>query len=99
MSFVPEANSGSRYTAVRAWVDRKTCLTRQLEFVEGKRVAKRLHADPDAMVQSNGHWYVGAMTMTDLVDGGHTVLRVLAVRTEQVTPPRYFDPERFYLGD
>ncbi len=98
MSFAPEADAGARYTGVRGWVDRRTCLTRQLEFLEGERVVKRLRADPDAMVQSNGHWYVGSMTMTDLVDGGHTVLRVLDVRTEQETPARYFDPERFYLA-
>lgn len=99
MSFTPEPEAGARYTGVRGWVDRKTCLTLQLEFLEGERVLKRLRADPDAMVQSNGHWYVGAMTMTDLVDGGHTVLRVLDVRTGQDTPARYFDPERFHLDE
>jgi hypothetical protein len=98
MRFTPQAAASARYTRVDAWIDRETCLTRQLEFRERERVRKRLTTQPDAMQNSDGHWYVGAMTMTDLVDGGHTVLRVLDVRTEQATPARYFDPERFHLG-
>jgi hypothetical protein len=98
MRFTPQPSASARYTRIDAWIDRETCLTRQLEFRERERVRKRLSTQPDAMQNSDGHWYVGAMTMTDLVDGGHTVLRVLDVRTEQATPARYFDPERFHLG-
>lgn len=99
LSFTPEPGEGVRYTGVRGWVDRNTCLTLQLEFLEGERVVKRLRADPDAVTQSGGHWYVGTMTMSDLAGGGQTVLRVLDVRTGQETPARYFDPERFHLDD
>ncbi|MFA5938052.1 MAG: outer membrane lipoprotein-sorting protein [Sinimarinibacterium sp.] len=100
LDYTPAANSGSKYTRVRSWVDQQTCVPLQIEFFAGEGARKRLSVpSAEALRQADGHWYASEMEMVDLIDGSKTVLRVLGLDTEKAPPARLFNPATFYLGN
>ncbi len=96
--FTPAADAGTRYSRVRSWVDRETCVPLKVEFLEGAGVRKRLSADAAALRRAGEHWYLSEVRLDDLHDQTSTVLRILGVSTGQEPPRRYFEPGSFYLG-
>lgn len=98
LSFNAVPSPGARYSSVRAWIDRQTCVPLQAEFYIGKTARKRLVASEGALRQAGDSWYLSEIEMRDLQDGTKTVLRVLDVAAGGSVPGSYFDPQLFYLG-
>ena len=98
-SAVPTAESGSRYSLVRAWVDEASCLATKVEFLEGNSVRKRLSSPGKAIAKSDNYWYLREATMTDLKLGTKTKLKITGVTSGEDIAKRYFDPRNFQLGN
>lgn len=99
VSFTPRADDGSRYRAIRALVDDKTCVAVKVEFVEPGGVRKVLTVAPGDLKQAGPHWYASKAEMADLKDGTHTRVVVTGVNTDDKLAGRYFSPQSFYLGN
>jgi len=99
LAFRPRAAAGSRYSALRAWVDRKTCVALKVDFYEGAAPRKELSASASALARSGSYWYLTQAEMRDLKDGTRTVLRITGVTSGADLAARYFDPHSFYLGN
>ena len=97
--FKAPQESQSRYDAVRVWVDQKTCVPLQAEYMEGKAVSKRLSMPAASLRKSGNYWYAEQAEMRDLKEGTRTTLRILGVTHAKELPGRYFDPNAFYLGN
>lgn len=97
--FKAPQESQSRYDAVRVWVDQKTCVPLQAEYMEGKTVSKRLSMPAASLRKSGNYWYAEQAEMRDLKEGTRTTLRILGVTHAKELPGRYFDPNAFYLGN
>ncbi len=98
LSLTPEAGEGSRFSRVKVWVDRKTCVSLRADFIEGQNVGKRWEADPASLQQAGKHWYAADGMMRDLKEGTQTRLRVLGVSSDVDLASRFFNPQTFYLG-
>lgn len=93
----PRPAEHSPYSAIRAWVDQKSCVVVKAEFDDGDGLRKRLSAPADALRQSGAYWYLSQFEMRDVRENTATTLRTLGV--EGGAPaPRNFDPRSFYLG-
>ena len=98
LTLVPDPAEDSRYASMKVWVDQQTCVSLRADFYEGSTVRKRWSADPASLARAGKHWYVGRATMSDLVEGTSTSLRVLGVSSDVDLAGRYFNPQTFYLG-
>jgi outer membrane lipoprotein-sorting protein len=87
------------YSAMRVWVDRKSCIVLRAEFYKGDAVRKRFSAAPKALEKEGGHWYLTEMEMRDLIDETRTVLRIRNVTSVDKLSRRIFEPNTFYLGE
>jgi hypothetical protein len=99
MSFVPPKDQETRFTLIRAWVDRDSCVPLKVEFVEGSQAVKRLTVKPGDIKQSGKHWYASDAVMSDLRQGTSTRVRVLGVTNDAKVADRYFNPSTFYVGN
>jgi hypothetical protein len=99
LSFHPRAQRDSRYSALRVFVDRQTCVALKVEFYEAAAPRKVLSAPASALAQSGHYWYATQAEMRDLKDGTRTVLRITGVTSGAELAARYFDPHSFYLGN
>lgn len=95
----PHAESGSRYSQIRAWVDEQTCVALKAEFMEGKVARKRLLAPAAALTKAGDTWYAAEATMHDLKEGSRTQLKVTGVKSGEDLANRYFDARNFYIGN
>lgn len=93
------SSEDSRFRAVRAWIDRKTCVPIRADFFEGESVRKQMTANVGSLKQSGKYKYFSELEMRDLKDNTRTVLRVNAASGDKELPKRYFDPQLFYQGD
>jgi hypothetical protein len=98
LSLSPDPAEETRYTAMKVWVDRKTCVSLRADFYEGSNVRKQWTVVPSSLTQAGKHWYAGDSTMTDLVEKTHTRLRVLGLDSDVDLAGRHFNPKTFYLG-
>lgn len=98
LAATPTADQPSRFSLMRSWVDKKTCMVLKAEFIEGKTVRKRLLVDPKSLKQSGAHWYAGEAVMNDLQQGTRTELKVLGVSVGGELSDRYFNPAMFHVG-
>jgi len=98
LALEPTAESGSRYSRIRAWVDDKSCVAIKVEFLEGSTVRKRLTSPAKSIAKAGDYWYVGESTMTDLKLGTKTQLRITGVKSGEDVANRYFDSRNFYIG-
>lgn len=89
----------SRFDQVRSWVDAKTCVVLQAEFLEKGAVRKRLSVEPKAVKQSGTHWYASSALMSDLQQNTRTILKVVGVSSGVDLADRYFNPKTFYIGN
>ncbi|MFI4980320.1 MAG: outer membrane lipoprotein-sorting protein [Nevskiales bacterium] len=92
------AAGASGYSAIRTWIDQKTCMTLKADFYDGSAVRKEFTAPAAALRQSGVYWYLSQGQMRDLRDGTNTLLRILDVSSSEELPTRLFDPRLFYLG-
>ncbi len=86
------------YSAIRSWVDQKTCVALKADFYDGSAVRKEFTAPAAALKQSGVYWYLSQAQMRDLHDGTTTQLRILDVSSSEELPTRLFDPRLFHLG-
>ena len=98
LSVKPHAETGSRYSLIRAWVDESTCVALKAEFLEGATVRKRLVSPAASLTKSGSYWYPAQATMSDLKEGSRTVLKVTGVKSGDDLANRYFDTRNFYVG-
>lgn len=98
LSLKPDAAEASRYTGIRVWVDRQTCVSLRADFYEAANVRKRWMVDPASLAKAGKHWYAGDATMSDLVEKTNTRLRVLGLDSDVDLAGRHFNPQTFYLG-
>lgn len=87
------------YSAIRVWVDQKTCVPLKAEFYKGESVRKRFSAPASALKQAGKIWYLSELEMRDLIDDTRTVLKVTSMTSEKELPARLFDPNTFYLRE
>lgn len=97
ISFKAQAGA-TGYSAIRTWVDQKTCVTLKADFYDGSTVRKEFTAPAAALRQSGVYWYLSQGQMRDLRDSTTTLLRILDVSSSEELPTRLFDPRLFYLG-
>ncbi len=90
--------SGNGYSAIRSWVDQKTCVALKVDFYDGPNVRKEFSAPAAALRQFGADWYLSRAQMRDLRDGTSTQLRVVDVSSGGQPEPRLFDPKMFYLA-
>jgi hypothetical protein len=88
----------TRYTAVKAWIDRDTCVAVRGEFYEGAKLAKELSSPMGSLKQAGKVPYVAEYTMLDPGDKTRTVLKVDKLDSDTQPARRYFEPTAFYLG-
>lgn len=99
LGVVPTAESGSRYSKIKAWIDDTSCLALKVEFFEGPTVRKRLVAPSSAVNKAGDYWYVNDSTMSDLKLGTKTQLKITGVKSGEDLANRYFDARNFFLGN
>lgn len=96
MTFIPPADMVTPYREVWVWLDEKSCLPLKAEFRQGEVVRKRFSVDVDSLIRAEDHAYATVSRMDDLVEGTHTVIRVLGVVQSAELPEQLFDPAAFY---
>lgn len=94
----PTAAQGTRYTAIRLWVDPKSCVALKAEFLEGDSVRKRMSGKAADLKESAGRWYLADALMADLKEGTRTRVKVLGVSNDKSIPDRMFNPATFHIG-
>lgn len=99
LTMKPDAAAQSRYALIRAWVDEKTCVILQAEFMEGASARKRFSADAAKLKQAGKHWYLEEANMEDLRDKTRTRLKITGVKSDTDLASRYFSPSAFYVGN
>lgn len=98
LAFKAQPGATSGYSAIRAWIDQRSCVAVKVDFLQGAAVRKELTVPAAALKQSGGWWYPARATMRDLHDNTSTELRVLGVDSSDELPSRLFDPRLFQLG-
>ncbi len=93
----PRAGQASRYTSVRAWVDRKTCVALKVDFYQNDEVLKELRAPATALQQSDKYWYASSIDVRDFKAATRTTLRVVGVASSNSIAANYFSPHSFQL--
>lgn len=94
----PGASEESPYSAVRGWIDVKTCVLMKAEFISGKDTRKRYSASAADLKQSGSHWYAAKSAMEDLVSHSHTELLVDGLLSDDGLSDNYFNPRSFQLS-
>ena len=92
----PGKSDGETYDAIRVWVDRQACVPLQAEFRRAGRTFKRMTAPAASLRQAGTQWYVSELTLSDLVEGTRTRLRVVGVSTGTRVSASAFHPQQFY---
>jgi hypothetical protein len=96
MTFVPPADMVTPYREVWVWLDEASCLPLKAEFRQGDIVRKRFSVDAESLTHATDHQYATVSRMDDLVEGSHTVIRVLGVVQQAELPDHLFEPDAFY---
>lgn len=99
MTYTPNSEAGTQYSLVRLWVDQKSCVALQAEFMEAGKLRKRMSGDAAALRQTGDAWYLSELRLEDLKDKSSTQVRFVATSTGPELPTRLFDPKAFYLGN
>ena len=96
LKLVPGAGDGQPYASIEILVDRQTCVPLRAEFRDATRARKVLVAEPAQLQRAGSHWYAGEMTLSDLVAGTRTHLKVIGVAAASALSASYFHPQQFY---
>jgi hypothetical protein len=98
LSFKALPGAETRYSGVKAWIDQQACVGVRAEFYEGKKLVKELTSPGGSLKQAGAVWYVSEIEMRDPGAGTRTVLRLGGLDAAKAPPPRYFDPNAFFMG-
>ncbi len=64
--------SGPHYSKLILWADKERFLTLKIDYYENGELLKRLDCDDVKLI--DGHWYAMKLVMTNLKEGGQTVM-------------------------
>lgn len=92
----PGKADGEAYDAIRVWVDREACVPLQAEFGRAGKVIKRMTSPAAALRRAGAQWYASELTLSDLVEGTRTRLRVVGVSAGGRVSASTFHPQQFY---
>jgi len=96
MTFIPPDDMVTPYHRIQVWMDHTSCLPLKAEFRQGEVVRKRFSVDVASLSRTDNHQYATISRMDDLVEGSHTVIRVLGVTAGTELPENLFNPTAFY---
>jgi len=99
LGLIPDASQQSRYSRIRTWVDRESCVALRAEFIADGQARKRYSASAKDLLKAGPHWYVAKGVMEDLGEHSRTQLSIDGVATSDALPDLYFNPRSFYLGN
>ncbi len=80
--------SGPHYSKLILWADKEKFLTLKLDYYEDDELLKRL--DCYDVKLNNGHWYAMKLVMTNLKEGGQTVMETLEIKFDIEIADRVF---------
>jgi hypothetical protein len=98
VSFKPNKEDQTRFTKIRALVDKQSCVALSVEFIEPAGVRKTVTVHPKDLKQSGPHWYASEADVRDVKNQTHTRVRVIGVTAADKLASRYFNPQSFYVG-
>ncbi len=96
MTFIPPADMVTPYQTIQVWIDDASCLPLKAEFRQGEVVRKRFSVDVGSLTTTNDQQFANLSRMDDLIEGSHTVIRVLGVTAGAELPENLFNPAAFY---
>ena len=70
--------SGPHYSKLILWANKDKFLTSQIDYYEDDELLKRLKCYDVEMI--DGHWYAMKMVMTNIKEGGETVMETVEVK-------------------
>jgi outer membrane lipoprotein-sorting protein len=70
--------SGPHYSKLILWADKDKFVTSQIDYYEDDELLKRLKCYDVEMI--DGHWYAMKMVMTNIKEGGETVMETIEVK-------------------
>ncbi len=70
--------SGPHYSKLILWADKGKFVTSQIDYYEDDELLKRLKCYDVEMI--DGHWYAMKMVMTNIKEGGETVMETVEVK-------------------
>lgn len=74
---IPTA-SGPHYSKLILWADKERFITLKIDYYEDDELLKRLNCTHIEMI--DGHWYAMKMVMTNLQEGGQTVMETREIK-------------------
>lgn len=99
LELTPPASADSAYRRVLFRIDQKTCVPlRIVYFGADEQPIKRYAADPESLVQINGHWLAAKATMRNLLEQSHTTLWIESAVFDSEVPDSVFHRRTFHLG-
>lgn len=70
--------SGPHYSKLLLWADKEKFITLKIDYYEDDELLKRLNCSHIEMI--DGHWYAMKLVMTNLQEGGQTVMETLEIK-------------------
>ena len=99
LALTPDAQQQSKFSSIRSWVDRQSCVPLKVEFVSEQQVRKRYTVKPADLKQTGPHWYASNAQMEDLVAGTRTRIELSGVKSLDSLSSNYFNPRSFQLAN
>lgn len=93
------AGGAARYTTIRLWVDRASCVALRATFADAQGVVKTLEVPASHLQQFGKHWLATELTLRDVRRNSQTRLEITGVDHPPDIPRRVFDPHTYYLGN
>lgn len=80
--------SGPHYSKLILWADKDKFITKQIDYYEDDELLKRLNCHDIEMI--DGHWYAMKMLMTNLQEGGETVMETVEITFDIKLEDKFF---------
>jgi outer membrane lipoprotein-sorting protein len=99
LMLTPDPAQESKFSQIRSWVDRKTCVVVKADFIAEGQVSKRYSASPADITVDGGYHYLKRATMEDLLTGSRTRIELSGVKPVEDIANSFFNPRMFQLGN
>ena len=80
--------TGPHYSKLIYWADKEKSITRRVDYYEDNRLLKRLRCEDFQFI--DGHWTAMKLVMTNVQDGGETVMETLEIAFDVELPDDLF---------
>lgn len=96
---VVPAEPTSPYSEIRSFIDARTCLALQVDFIgHDRRPARRLRMNPDHVARVDGRFVGHEYRIDDLRSGEHTMIYFGDVHYDDRVDETFFHPDGFHLA-